>query len=142
VKIYVASSWRNEHQPQVVSDLRAAGHEVYDFRNPAHQTAGFRWDAIDPRWQAWTSEEYARGLSHPVAKEGFARDMEALVQCDACVLVLPSGRSAHLEAGYAAGSGKLVVVYIPSGVAIEPELMYAMATSVETMMAGVVAAIG
>ena len=34
-KIYVASSWRNREQPSVVKALREAGHEVYDFRNPA-----------------------------------------------------------------------------------------------------------
>ena len=33
-KIYVASSWRNPHQPAIVEELRVAGHEVYDFRNP------------------------------------------------------------------------------------------------------------
>ena len=31
--------------------------------------------------------------------------------CDACVLVLPCGRSAHLEAGWCCGKGKLVYVY-------------------------------
>ena len=34
MKIYVASSWRNERHPGVVELLRIAGHEVYDFRNP------------------------------------------------------------------------------------------------------------
>jgi hypothetical protein len=34
VKIYVASSWRNGQQQDVVARLRAAGHEVYDFRAP------------------------------------------------------------------------------------------------------------
>ncbi len=29
-KIYVASSWRNPAQPEVVSALRSAGHLVYD----------------------------------------------------------------------------------------------------------------
>ena len=33
-RIYVASSWRNKYQPEVVAALRKAGHEVYDFRNP------------------------------------------------------------------------------------------------------------
>ena len=37
-KIYLASSWRNERQPQAVQILRDAGHEVYDFRNPAEFT--------------------------------------------------------------------------------------------------------
>lgn len=33
-KIYVASSWRNPYQPEVVAALRKTGYEVYDFRNP------------------------------------------------------------------------------------------------------------
>lgn len=31
---FPASSWRNEIQQEIVSSLRSAGHEVYDFRNP------------------------------------------------------------------------------------------------------------
>lgn len=31
-KIYVASSWRNVFQQDVVGILRDLGHEVYDFR--------------------------------------------------------------------------------------------------------------
>ena len=30
MKIYLASSWRNQHQPEVLQALRAAGHEVYE----------------------------------------------------------------------------------------------------------------
>jgi hypothetical protein len=33
--------------------------------------------------------------------------------CDVCVLVLPCGRSAHTEAGWFAGKGKLTIAYIP-----------------------------
>ena len=33
-KIYVASSWRNSYQQDVVSFLRNEGHEVYDFTHP------------------------------------------------------------------------------------------------------------
>ena len=32
MKIYVASSWRNTYQQDVVAKLRKLGHEVYDFR--------------------------------------------------------------------------------------------------------------
>ena len=32
MKLYIASSWRNEYYPDVVKTLREAGHEVYDFR--------------------------------------------------------------------------------------------------------------
>lgn len=47
-KIYVASSWRNPYFADVVSCLRAAGHEVYDFRNPPHGGHGFKWAEIAP----------------------------------------------------------------------------------------------
>jgi len=32
MRIYVASSWRNQFQQEVVQKLRSLGHEVYDFR--------------------------------------------------------------------------------------------------------------
>lgn len=38
-RIYVASSWRNPTQPDVVATLRAAGHEVHNLRNPAPESS-------------------------------------------------------------------------------------------------------
>lgn len=61
-------------------------------------------------------------MKHPLAEKQFAADLEALEWADACVLVLPCGRSAHTETGWMAGRGKKVVVYIPK--MEEPELMY------------------
>lgn len=121
VKIYVASSWRNAYQPATVDHLRAEGHEVYDFRNPPQRT-GFAWSKIDPNWEHWDTEKYRLALNHPVVLDGFFSDFDGMRQADACVLVLPCGRSAHLEAGYLAGRHMPVVVYIPES--IEPELMY------------------
>ena len=121
-RIYVASSWRNPYQPEVVAALRKAGHEVYDFRNPPHGGNGFHWTDIDENAPNWTFDEYAEGLNHPLAERQFKADLEALEWADACVLVLPCGRSAHTEAGWMAGRGKKVVVYIPK--MEEPELMY------------------
>lgn len=51
--------------------------------------------------------------------------MHGLEWADTCVLVLPCGRSAHLEAGWAVGSGMALVTLL-LGV-LEPELMYRMA---------------
>ena len=119
--IYVASSWRNEHQPGVVAGLRDAGLSVYDFRNPAAGNRGFHWSEIDPNWKDWSTAEYRHALRHPLAEQGYGFDMSALLQCRVCVLVLPCGRSAHLEAGFAAGAGKAVAIYQPESV--EPELM-------------------
>lgn len=125
MRVYVASSWRNARQPSVVEALRSDGHDVYDFRNPAPGNSGFSWSEIDPEWQSWTEQQYLAGLQHPRAIDGFARDHCALIAADLCVLVLPCGRSAHLEAGYSVGQSvtSLAILLHPDH-AIEPELMY------------------
>ena len=121
-RIYVASSWRNKYYTEVVARLCEADHEVYDFRNPPHGGNGFRWADIDENATNWTFNEYAEGLRDPKAERQFQADIDALNWADTCVLVLPCGRSAHTEAGWMAGSGKRVIVYIPE--MTEPELMY------------------
>lgn len=121
-KIYVASSWRNSWQPSTVIALRKL-YEVYDFRNPAPDNTGFKWYDIDPHWPTWLPAQFRKALDHPIAQAGFKCDKDAMDWADTCLLVLPSGKSAHLEAGYMAGEGKKVIVYSPA-TAIEPELMY------------------
>ena len=136
--VYVASSWRNEaEQQRVVRALRHDGHTTYDFRNPEPGDSGFSWrDVPGPPREEWTAEHFSRVvLDHPVSARGFALDMNALEACSACVLVLPCGRSAHLELGYAVGQGKLTLVYMPA--LEEPELMYRMCDYVETTLDGV-----
>lgn len=120
-RIYVASSWRNSLQPRAVSILRESGHEVYDFRNPQEGNKGFAWEAIDPDWKQWTPEEYRRNLSDPIAEEGFKFDFDAMRWADTFVLVMPCGRSAHLELGWAVGAGKKTLILLSDD---EPELMY------------------
>lgn len=129
MKIYVASSWRNGNQPAVVEALRAAGHEVYDFRNPPHGRGGFAWSDIDPAWESWTVDEYREALEDPIAEAGFDSDWDGMVWADAGVLVMPCGRSAHIEAGYFVGAGKPLVILLSDG---EPELMYKMASRLVT----------
>jgi hypothetical protein len=131
VKIYVASSWRNTTQPRVVEALRGLGHEVYDYRNPAPGNIGFGWSRIDQNWKNWSPAEYRAALQHPLSVEGYAHDIRALRACELCVLVLPSGRSASWEFGYAMGQGKRGIVF--QSEAVEPELMYREAEIVTTM---------
>jgi len=123
-KIYVASSWKNTYYPGVVEALRKAGLEVYDFRNPPHGLKGFAWSEIDPNWQSWTAEQYKKALQHPLAQAGFNSDFGAMKWADEFCLILPSGRSAHIEAGWAIGKGKPVSIYLPPGEPITAELMY------------------
>jgi hypothetical protein len=121
-KIYVASSWRNQYQPEVVKLCTSLGHEVYDFRNPPGGDKGFGWEQINENWKQWTTSEYVQALNTPLAEEGFNSDFDGMKWADTCILVLPSGRSAHIEAGWMSGQGKDVIVYSPE--VMEPELMY------------------
>ena len=126
-RVYVASSWRNTQQPEVVMELRAAGHEVYDFRNPPGN-AGLGWEEIDAGWGGWTAEHYREKLKHPLAREGFAADFGAMQWADTGLLVLPCGRSAHLELGWMAGAGKRTIILTRDGE--EPELMAQLAAHI------------
>jgi len=133
-KIYVASSWRNPHQQSVVEILRQSGHDVYDFRNPAPGNNGFGWRQINPHWvpgEPVAAEELVKTLQHPIAKAGYLLDITALRECDVCVYVLPCGRSASWEFGYAMGQGKrcYVVQLEPQ----EPELMFREATFITSL---------
>lgn len=122
MKIYVASSWRNEFQHDVVKALREDGHEVYDFREDGdgwgrdnHGPGGFGWHEVGgPEWKNWVNDI-----------PNFRRDMDALEQSEVCVMVHPCGVNAAMETGWACGAGKDVYVYVPG--LREPDLMVKMA---------------
>lgn len=127
MNIYVASSWRNLLQPGIVHALRRSGHEVYDFRHPASGNDSFHWTEVDPEWsfvRRSTVEpaRYRKMLQHPIAAAGYEHDITALRNCDAVVYVLPCGRSASWEFGYAMGQGKKG--YVIAFDDTEPELMF------------------
>lgn len=122
--IYVASSWRNYLQPAIVQLLRKLGHKVYDFRE-----GGFNWSNIEKDWKNWSLKEYKKSLDHELPIRGFAKDFKAMNECEACVLVCPCGRSAHLEAGFFANhpDRQLFILMLKKQ---EPELMYKMADEI------------
>lgn len=139
-RIYAASSWRNLHQPEIVGELRRHGHSVYDFRNPFNDVPGFAWSAIDPDWQAWSAKRYRELLTtSPIAAAGFLSDLRGMQWADTCLLILPCGRSAHLEAGWFCGQGKRCIILTRDGE--EPELMALLATDICVSMREVLAAL-
>jgi len=123
----------------VVRELRAASFDVYDFRE--HEPFG--WHKVNPEWRAGgpgvprqevSPGEHKAMLFHEKASAGFRNDFKALRAADTGLVVLPCGRSAHLEIGYLAGAG------IPTAVLLapmEPELMYRALDAVCTNMAEV-----
>jgi len=129
MRIYVAGSWRNMVHPSVVKALRAAGHMAYDFRVPIPGQEGFAWQQFNDDRLKDPRRYRDEVLVHPIVKEAFHADMNALKSAEATVLVLPCGRSAHLELGYAVGAGQKTIVLLDEPIS-EPELMYLMCTSI------------
>ncbi len=132
-RIYVASSWRNPYHELLVKQLETRGHEIYNFRDPG---AAFGWKDVDPDWRQGAPppprDQFRAMLRHELAKKGFARDHAAMEWADTFVLLLPCGRSAHLEAGWACGRGKETFIYLPEDT--EPELMYLEADRIVTRL--------
>lgn len=130
--VYVASSWRNNYHVAVVAALRAAGIPCYDFKNPEEGT-GFHWGEVGVNSAGETYENYRKGLMHPRSEAGFLSDFNAMERSSHGILVLPAGRSAHLEAGWLMGQGKPTAILMFPEVERDrndlytPELMYKMA---------------
>ncbi len=102
MNIYLIGSLRNPEVPLIANKLRDAGHSVFD-----------DWYAAGPEADdKWRDYEKLRGHSYSEALNGFAAnhvfqfDKFHIDRCDTAVLVLPTGRSGHLELGYCLGAGK------------------------------------
>lgn len=119
-RIYLASSWKNKLYPKLLLALRKRGHEVYDFRN-ADSAASFKMKPTR------TASEARAAIHAAPARAQLDRDLDAIDSADVLILVNPCGRSAHWEAGYAAGKGIRVVVLQDENA---PDLLYAMADRV------------
>lgn len=120
MKLYVASSWRNPIFETVLEQLGKAKIKYHNFK----AKGGFHWSEIDVNWGTWSPSSVIQALSHFKCEEAFKIDFDAMKACDACLLVYPCGKSAHLEAGWFVGQGKRLYVLFDG----EPELMLKMAT--------------
>ena len=123
--IYLIGSLRNPEVPRVAAQIRTAGFEVFD-----------DWYAAGPHADdAWRDYEKARGHTLPEALQGeaarhvFEFDKHWILKSSAVVLMLPAGKSGHLELGWALGQGKPGFVLLDG----DPErydVMYQFATNV------------
>jgi hypothetical protein len=100
--IYIVGSLRNPSIPMIGEALRNLGLDVFD-----------DWYAAGPEADdKWRDYEVFRGRNYPEALGGFAAkhvfefDLFHLQRTDMCLLVLPAGKSGHMELGYARGLGK------------------------------------
>lgn len=128
-KIYLASSWNNSAQPELVITLRQAGHEVFDFRNPPEPT-NFNWSDVAPDPDNWPPTQYRNIIQHPYLNAAYQSDMVALILSDIVVLLLPCGKSAHSEAAWSAGRKRPVILHITEPT--QPEIMHKMFNTITT----------
>jgi nucleoside 2-deoxyribosyltransferase len=100
--VYVIGSLRNPKIPILANALRRAGFDAFD-----------SWYAPGPKaddfWRDYTK---ARGLTYKEAlqdwsaRQVFHFDKTHLDRCDMAVMLMPAGKSGHLELGYMIGRGK------------------------------------
>jgi len=103
LKVYLIGSLRNPEVPKVANKIRSIGFDVFD-----------DWFAAGPEADdKWRDYEKARGRTFTEALKGLAADhifrfdLHHLDECDIAVLLMPAGKSGHIELGYAVGIGKI-----------------------------------
>jgi nucleoside 2-deoxyribosyltransferase len=114
--IYLIGSLRNPKIPEIANALAAAtGYEVFADWHAAGPSADDHWrDYEKSRNPNVTIKEAVYGEA---ARHCFEFDKQHLDRSDIVVLVMPAGKSGHLELGYAIGKGKKGYVLFDS----EPE---------------------
>lgn len=100
--IYLIGSLRNKEVPNISHRLRAEGHLCFDDWFAAGPEADDYWQAYEKN-KGNTLPEALKGYA---AKHVFEFDKSHLDRCDTGILVLPAGRSGHLELGYMSGKDK------------------------------------
>lgn len=99
-KIYIVGSLRNDIIPDVANRIEAeTGWEAFDDWFSAGPEADDFWKAHQRR----RGRTYSEALRGHAAGNTFRFDRGHLDTADAGLLVLPAGRSGHLELGYLSG---------------------------------------
>ena len=122
--IYIIGSLRNLEVPKIANQLREAGFDVFDDWYAAGPEA-------DDKWRDYERERnhsYREALQGHAARNVFEFDRRHLQRADAAVLLLPAGKSGHLELGIVLGSGRPGYILLDSP--DRWDVMYQFATGV------------
>ncbi|MDP2856498.1 MAG: hypothetical protein Q8P50_00785 [Bacillota bacterium] len=112
MRVYIVSSWRNAETIRKMADyLRLRGMEVDDFTDSrGGERYVFDRYVFDARGCGLENADAMEFLRDERVQRAFAEDKRGLDWAEGVLLILPAGRSAHLEAGYAVGKGKKLVI--------------------------------
>jgi hypothetical protein len=123
--IYLIGSLRNPEVPEIGNNLRNSGFDVFDDWHSNGPEADDFWQ----KYERARGRSYRDALAAPIPQNIFNIDKTHIDKADTVVLVLPAGKSGHMEFGYAIGQGKKGYILLPG----EPErydVMYNFATKV------------
>lgn len=105
--IYVIGSLRNKEVTIVSAALRSAGFSVWDEWVAAGPEADEYWQ----RYETAKGHSFTEALNGLAAQNVFYFDKGLIDLADAGILVMPAGKSAHLELGYMAAKGKKTYIF-------------------------------
>ncbi len=102
--VYLIGSLRNPEIPKVAKYLRTLnnGIEVFDDWHAAGELADTAWQ----EYETARGHRYKEAIKGHAAKHVFEFDYHHLCRADVGILVMPAGRSGHLELGWLIGRGK------------------------------------
>jgi nucleoside 2-deoxyribosyltransferase len=100
--VYLIGSLRNPNVPALGSSLRKVGYEVFDDWHAAGPEADDHWQS----YEQGRGNSYGEALNNYAARNIFEFDQRNLDRSDIAVLLMPAGKSGHLELGYMLGKGK------------------------------------
>ena len=95
--------------PEIGNDLRRLGFDVFDDWYSAGEKAEDAWQA----YEQGRGHTFAEALDGYAAQHVFEFDQRHLNESDIGVLIMPAGKSGHLEAGFLIGKDKPVYAYLP-----------------------------
>lgn len=104
MKIYIASSWKNQHAVEMLTDrLREVGHEVFSFieNNHGENQEPLQHGAKPMPFDEWCQSESGR--------RSFEYDTGSAANCDCTIYIGPSGCDAWTECGIAWANNKPVL---------------------------------
>jgi hypothetical protein len=100
--VYLIGSLRNPEVNRLAHAIRELGFEVFDDWTAAGPTADDTWRDYEKQ----RGHSYVEALQGYAAKHVFAFDRYHLDRADMAVMLMPAGKSGHLELGYILGRGK------------------------------------
>lgn len=125
IKLYLIGSLRNPEVPLLAERLRKRGLDIFD-----------DWFAAGPEADDyWQKYEQARGHDYQEALQGYSAnhvfeyDDAHLDDSNGGILLLPAGKSGHLELGKLVGQKKPTFIFMPTGEPERWDVMYRYARS-------------